>query len=105
MLYALLYLLLGIVTTFGFGQFFARCDAEADADQLRLQLQDAIDVQLDQYEELEQLRPALAAAVHERNEANLRAQRAINSVRALPIMKLVHALPDEHTGVVDINLN
>lgn len=105
MLYVLLYLLLSIVTAFAFGQFFARRDAEARAAILQLQLQDAIDVQLDQYDELEQLRPALAASVHERNAANLRAQRAINSLRALPEINLHCPLPADQVHTTTFNLN
>jgi hypothetical protein len=105
MLYVLLYLLLSIATAFTFGQFFARRDAEARAAILQLQLQDAIDVQLDQYDELEQLRPALAAAVYERNAANLRAQRAINSLRALPEINLHCPLPADQVHTTTFNLN
>lgn len=105
MLYLLLYLLLSIATAFGFAQFLARRNAEAYAAKLQLQLQDAIDVQLDQYDELEQLRPALAAAVYERNAANLRAQRAINSLHALPEIDIHCQLPADQVHTTTFNLN
>lgn len=105
MLYILLFLLLSLTTAFGFGQFFARRNAEARAAMLQLQLDDAVGVQLDQYDELEQLRPALAAAVYERNAANLRAQRAINSLRALPEIDLHCQLPADQVHTTTFNLN
>ena len=105
MLYVLLYLLLSIATAFGFSQFFARRNAETRAAMLQLQLQDAIEVQLDQYDELERLRPALAAAMYECNAANLRAQRAINSLRALPEMDIHCSLPADQVHTTTFNLN
>lgn len=105
MLYVLLYLLLSITITLGFAQFFARRNIEGRAATLQLQLQDAIDVQLDQYEELERLRPALDAAVRDRNAANLRAQRAINSLRALPEINIHCPLPADQVHTTSFNLN
>lgn len=83
----------------------ARCQADEHGAQLRRHLDDAISVQLDQYEELEQLRAALDAALRQTNAANLRAQRTINSLRALPELKLQCPLPTEQTGVLPFNLN
>lgn len=89
MIYILLYLVFAVMLALLLGQWFARRQADQTVATLRLQLDDAIDVQLDQYEELERLRPALEAAVRERNAANLRAQRAVNSIRRQPTV--VHA--------------
>lgn len=102
-------IVLTIVTAVLFALWFVetirRRRAEARAAMLQLQLYDAADVQLDQYEELEQLRPALAAAVNERNAANLRAQRAINSLRALPEIDIHCPLPADQVKTTTFNLN
>lgn len=105
MLYILLYLLLSVTTAFGFGQFFARRNAEARAAVLELQLEDASDWQVAAHERVAQLQSALDAAVRDRNAANLRAQRAINSLRALPEVNIHCKLPADQVKATTFNLN
>lgn len=81
-------------------ELLARRQADARADLLRQHLEDAITVQLDQYEENQRLLKSFDLAINERNAANLRAARAANTVRDLPPMPILRpgtdAAPHPH---------
>ncbi len=55
--------------------------------------------------ELNALRREINSAVRERNAANLRAQRAINSLRALPEVEIHCKLPADKVHTTTFNLN
>lgn len=82
-----------------------RRNAEAPARRLSIQLDDAIDRQVKEHEENIILSKSLDFAVRERNAANLRAQRAINSLRALPEIEIHCPLPADQVKTTTFNLN
>jgi hypothetical protein len=83
----------------------ARRQADNQIAVTRSQLVDAIAVQVEKCQENQMLRNSLELALQERNAANLRAQRAINSIRALPAINIRCKLPTDATGVTNFNLN
>lgn len=105
MFYLFTYLTLSILVSLMCGQWLARRQADDHALQLRLKLEDAIEREIDAYDENQRLLQSLRAAIDDRNAANLRAQRAINSLRALPVLTVRCPLPDKEAGIVPFNLN
>ncbi len=84
-------------------EHIARRQADDAADQLRAHLEDAISCELDQHEEIERLRQALASTMRQRNAANLRAVEAARSIKTLPILTVRCNLKE--AGPVPFNLN
>lgn len=99
------YTALTILAALWIAELLARRQADQHAALLRAHLDDAIGVQVDQYEENQRLLASLRQAVDERNAANLRAARAVNSLRALPALTVRCPLPDKEAGIVPFNLN
>lgn len=86
-------------------ELIARRQADARANALRGHLDDAIACELDQYEENQRLAENLRSALAACNAANLRAARAANSIKALPVLTVHCPLPDQEAGIVPFNLN
>lgn len=82
-----------------------RRNVEAYAASLQVRLEDAADWQVAAHERVAKLQNALDGAVRDRNAANLRAQRAINSLRALPEVDIHCKLPADKVHTTTFNLN
>ena len=79
--------------------------AEALAVHLRTELSSSHELRRREHEDNILLQQSFDFAVRERNAANLRAQRAINSLRALPEIDIHCQLPADQVKTTTFNLN